>query len=57
MHKNTENIKASPKLFLYSNIIGVNTLFSAFPNYGKVIAIPRAKANYFPWNQNDIMLA
>jgi hypothetical protein len=36
---------------------GVHKLFKAFPNSGKVIAIPKANASYLPLNQNDTMLA
>jgi len=48
MHKKTENSNGSPKLYLIEKIIGVNILFKAFPNSGNVIAIPNARASYFP---------
>jgi len=49
----TDTSKDVPILYELSYIKGVTKLFNAFPNYGKVIAIPNANANYFPLNQKD----
>jgi hypothetical protein len=53
----TEAKSGGPKLWVLSYIIGVKKLFRALPSSGIVIARPRAKASYFPTNQNETKLA
>jgi hypothetical protein len=53
----TDTKRGVPRLPDDSYIIGVTKLFSAFPSSGKVTAIPKAKASYFPLNQKETMLA
>jgi hypothetical protein len=42
-----------PKFCVFSHTAGVIKLFKALPNYGNVVAIPIANANYLPKNQKD----
>jgi hypothetical protein len=57
MQMKTETRRGVPRLPDFYAMIGVIQLLSAFPNYGKVIAIPSAKASSFPLNQKETMLA
>jgi hypothetical protein len=54
----TDTRRGGPSYYPAASYIkGVHKLFKALPSSGKVIAIPNAKASYFPLNQNDTILA